>query len=152
MPSRPLVVAIIASVALVALLAADASMNRTLALDQRVGDGWRTVAAEPMTHDRPFVAAPDSVAANETLTFRLRVENGHPWSYSESYRVYANGLEVASGTLEAPARGDGESTFNVRAAAAGAAERGPPGGAGYLELQVRIDDQYLYAGLEVRQE
>lgn len=134
-------------------------MNRTVILDRQVGGGWRLVASDPPTYEakplEPVGRGTERAQANETLEFRLRVDNGYPWSYSERYRVFSNGLEVASGTLEAGARSEGEAAFTVRAEGAHAGEQTKdPSGAAVpvftsMSIEVLVGNSHLFAYVEV---
>jgi hypothetical protein len=115
---KPLVVAAVAAVLLVVSIGVDAAMNRTLALDAREDDGaWRAIGGEPRLETRPVPVGSTIVMAgpDDNVTLRVRVDNGYPFAYDESYRVFFNGREIASGTLRAEPRGEGESVFTVPA-------------------------------------
>ena len=161
MASRPLAVAAVASALLVARLVADASMNRAVHVDVREAGGWRPVASDPYVFDEtsraPSPYGRNLLGANETVEMRLRVDNGYPWAYGETFRAYVNGVEVASGALYAPARGEGEATFSFSASSAAAASE-PGSRAGpdapavrSLVLFVEAGDARLEAYFEVQE-
>ena len=119
--SRPLVVAVTAMALLVASVGFEVLFHRTYQLDVRTDDGWMTIgtSGDPYGVARPRETQGGGVvraSSDDTLTFRLRVDNGYPWSMSEAYDVRVGGVIVAEGTIAAAGRGDGESTFTVRAA------------------------------------
>lgn len=156
MASRPLIVATVAGVLLVALLVADATMNRALFLDVRDGEGWRQIASDGY-HESDARAHPVGarvVDANDTVEMRLRVDNTYAWAYEDTYRAYANGVEIASGIIQAPARGQGEAVFSfaARAAADEAGGRAAPDAPDTRVLFISVDvgGYWLYTDLEVR--
>lgn len=160
MGSRPLTIAIAAAALLVVSLGVDASMNRSLSLDVREDDGaWRTIGSDaPYTHARPVPVeqAGVSAAANDTITLRLRVDNGYPWAYDERYRVFFNGRELASGTLEAGARGEGESVFTVPAKPFwDTMSQRPPGEpapqVAYAHVEVYVDGKTVYGNFQIHE-
>lgn len=125
---KPLTVALVATVLLVVVIGADATMNRDYTLDVQApsasgsGTTWRAIAHAPPRYDdgsrypEPYLGATDiPVNRSDAVTFRVRAENGYFWALGETYRVYQNGEEVASGTLSAPARGGGSVEFTLSA-------------------------------------
>ncbi|HWH09388.1 MAG TPA: hypothetical protein VNX21_09320 [Candidatus Thermoplasmatota archaeon] len=153
--SRPLAVAIAAAVLLVLVVGADASMDRSLHVDRRSADGaWATLASAgevpPEERYAPFPMGPWRVAGNESLTLRVRVENGYPWAYSEAFVAYVDGVEVARGRVEAEPRGTGTAEFEVPVErVAGRSERSPPGEPAMLHgtVEVRVGRTSLHAGI-----
>ena len=165
---KPLTLALAATVLLVVVIGADATMNRSFALDLQApsssgsGTTWRTLAEVPYRYDdrsraEPWMYGPPELEANrsDTLTFRVRAENGYFWPLDETFRAYHNGEEVASGRLSAPARGETESSFTVPAdRILGRAPVPPDAKAPYIGgdgLQVRVDDESLDAYLTLRE-
>lgn len=161
--SRPLAIAIVAMSLLVVSVGFEVLVQRTFALDVRVGDEWRTLAVSETSND-PYrttpVGATDPIVANasDTLTFRVRVDNGYPWAYSEHYYVSSwRGSTIADGELTAPGRGYGEATFSLvlgRIMSEGAlTPEGGPKSAGYrsANLNVNLDEVYLSASFDVQE-
>lgn len=113
----PLTVATVSAVLLVAVLAVDATMNRTYKLQVQATDGWKTFAESPTgeyEYARPYASyAPQTIANNSSVTFRVFAENGYPWALDKPYEVFYQGSLVASGTIEAPARGSGTAEFTL---------------------------------------
>lgn len=160
MASRPLVVAVVAMGLLVLSVGFEVVFHRSYAVDVQASDGWLTIGAtgsEPYTLAKPGETSGGAVvqaSRNDTLTFRLRVDNGYPWSHSEDYDVRVNGVIVAEGKLEADARSEGTSTFEVRAAvffqgAAVEPARAPGVQFGYLDVQV--GSAFVYASFQVQE-
>lgn len=162
--TRPLSVALAAAVLLVVVVGADATMDRSLHLDRQDADGaWVTLASggEIPPEERYKMFADPTVRAddvNATLTMRVRVENGYPWSYDEAFVAYAQGVEVARGRVEAEPRGAGATEFEVplrRLAGAGVETRVPDEGNGtlrptyYGSVEVRVGRMSLQAGITV---
>lgn len=123
MATRALAIAVAAGVLLVTLVIADASMNRTYHLEAQVRGEWVTLASYPFHHrdGGPYYEpvrgqARGEFNASDVVPMRLRVENGHPWGASESFVVNVLGARVHRGTLDAPARGEGEAAFDVSVA------------------------------------
>lgn len=147
----PLAVAAVAGILLVVVLGVDASMNRTYRLEVQAVDGWKTVAEGPVGGEHYgraiYSLAPVTVADNTSVTFRVTVDNGYAWGFSEPYEVLSQGRVVAAGVVEAPARGAGAEQFTLNAA-----QVREPGGYGperatggeLLFLELRIDGEYLY--------
>lgn len=163
--SRPLAVAVAATALLVVVLGADASMDRSLHVDQRdAGGGWATVASQGEVPERDRYAYPigpvagQPVARNDSIPMRVRVENGYPLAFDETYVVRVNGAEVARGTLAAPARGSGASEFLVPVAKiAGGLREGEKAGGNqtgpnptyYGTVEVAVGRVTLMAGVHV---
>ena len=115
--------ALAAGALLLVVLTVDATMNRTYTVDVHDGTGFRTIAIEPNTNGDFYAARPAvgyfgaiNATANDTLRFRLTLDNGYPWSASETFQVDFNGAELARGTISAPARSTGETEFTLPAA------------------------------------
>lgn len=144
--SAPLVVAAVSAVLLVAVLAVDASMDRSYALEVRGEDGWRSFAHHTDAYPRGgMFGGPVVVSDNSSVEFRIRVDNGMPWAMSETYDVSVYGRHVADGAIEAPARGTGVSGFTLDVQNLTEQSRGPEFGAGgeTLWFEVRVGDEYL---------
>lgn len=131
--SRALTIAVVAIVLLIVSITVDATMNRSYAVDVKDNGDWRTVASTPRGDGRYSVAEPVGygsvpVAPNGTVELRLRADNGYPFALDQHYLVRFNGAIAAEGDIHAPARGTGESAFNLSAAkifAAGGPVKGP---------------------------
>jgi hypothetical protein len=146
--SRPLVVAIVAMALLLTSVGAELAFHRTYALDVRDPAGWLTVAEsyDPTASGpraTPLLAHAILANASDQVELRVRVDNGYPWSYSHSFVVSTMGLRVAEGTLTAPARDTGASSFTIPASTLlsglSPAAKGGPGGnvtTAYLDVQV----------------
>lgn len=150
---RPLTIAAVATVLLVTVLAVDLTYNRTLTLELRQDDGWVPLSSTGEPHDRIGPRAL-RVDANETLTFRLRVDNDMPFAYEEPYRVYHFGTLVAEGTLTAPASEEGVTTFTLNATALIDDGRGGPPteqDIHFASLEVEVGDEMLFGSFEIRE-
>lgn len=160
--TRPLAVAAAAAVLLVLVVGADASMDRSLHVDRRDADGaWATlVSGGEVAPEERYLAYPDATVhvadRNDSLTMRVRVENGYPWGYGEEYVAYAQGVEVARGRLAADARASGTAEFAVpvqRLVGGALGKPVPQDDAPPLThhgfIEVRIGGQTLHAGLQV---
>ena len=162
--SRPLAVAIAAMVLLVGSVTFDAVFHRTYRVDVHDAQGWQTIGTagggQPgkSALASPRGAHPVIAARNATLEFRLRVDNGYPWSYSGHYDVAYNGVGIADGDISAPARGVGESPFTIPAAslyAGGTASVEPTKGAPgsnvtYPYFSVEIGNVVVSANFELQ--
>lgn len=135
-------------------------MNRSWTLDAKDGDAWRTYGQAGVVRERdapkPFSPAGIAVERNGTIHMRVTVDNGYPWSYHSDYRVMVNGLEVARGVLDAPARGTGVAEFDVPAhyafdtlAPATPEAPAPKSAMASLSLEVALKDTSLYAFVQV---
>lgn len=153
----PLAVAAVSAVLLVAVLAVDAGMNRTFSLDVRGVDGWVTVATSDEGRGYPRAVhslAPVTVADNGSVEFRLRVDNGYPWTFSGTYDAHAYGEPVAQGEVSAGARSAGTATFTVDLASLTQDHLGPrparePHDRVYLE--VLVDEDVVGGEVAVRE-
>lgn len=163
MPTRALTVAVAASVLLVALVAADAAMNRAYHLEARLGGEWVRVASLPEARLREAPAIslfPFDLNASDTVTFRIRAHNGHPWPMQSFAEVTISGRHAFSGLLEAGAFQDAEVTFDVPAAqlmedgVAWGPERAAPGAQGrpwHPSLVLRVGGDLAHASLAIRE-
>ena len=109
---------VVAAAALVVIVGVDAALDRTLALDVREEGGWRTLATqggEAPSYFQPYRESTVSASRNDSLEFRVRLDNGYPWAFDEAFRVLESGSIVAEGRLTAPAGGEGSATFTVPA-------------------------------------
>lgn len=160
MASRALAVAVTAAVLLVVVVAADASMNRYVHLEAHVEGRWIKVATEPPEHMGR--AVPGYVAfdlnASDVVPMRLRVENGHPWGFSEPAEVSLGSRLVHAGTLAAGARSEGVLEFNVNASQLLASDpRGPvphePDAQAYAHpwFEVRVGERWFGGALAFRE-
>lgn len=164
---KPLTVAFVASVLLVVVIGADATMNRYYTLDVQApsatgsGTTWRTIAQVPPRYeDSPRYFEPTfggEIPANrsDTITFRLRAENGYFWAIGETFRVYQNAEEVTSGTIRAPARSESSVEFTLTADSllgtrpVGADAKTPHIATG--SLQVDVDGESLFGYVTLRE-
>lgn len=152
--SPGLMVALAAGVLLVAVVAADAAVTRTVALEVEADDGWHTLATTDS--ERPPSLRPgDGVLLernrSDDVTFRLTVDNEVPWAYEERFTVTSHGPQVASGTLAAEARGTGEAAFTVPVEEL-ARDQGPrPEDRWFVHLDADVDGERLSGGFEIRE-
>lgn len=119
MASTPLAIAIAAGVLLAVVIGADVTYNRTLYVDASTGPGsWTTIAQDPCCRAYEYARGPSLIDANrsDNITMRLRIDNGYPTVYRESFVVFAGSAEIARGELQAPARSEGVAPFSVPAA------------------------------------
>jgi len=134
-------VAIVAAALFVVVLSADATMNRTYSVQVETPEGWREAGTTASNYE-PYRVGSAEVSANrsDTLRFRLLADNGFLWPLDDTYRVYVNGIEVASGDIDAGARSVGEAEFTLTAerllSQFGPASKEAP--------------QFMYASFEVR--
>lgn len=123
MASMPLVVAAVAGVLLVVVIGADVAYNRTLFVDVATAPGqtasWTMIVQEPCCRSYDHFREPGVVEVNRSddVRFRLRIDNGYPLAYSESYVVHVGGAEVARGVLEAAPTSEGVAEFTIPATA-----------------------------------
>lgn len=162
MPSMPLVVAAIAGALLVVVIGTDVAYNRTVYVDAAATSGqtasWTTVAQDPCCRENDYMRGPGAIEANRSddIRFRLRVDNGYPIAYTESYVVRAGGLEVARGTLEAARGTEGTSEFTVPASAflsyGQSADAPSKGEIIYCcGVEVEVDGKHLYVSPGIRE-
>lgn len=154
MASKPLIVAAVATALLVLTVWGDATMNRTYYVDVKDGDGWRTVAqggdAQDDTRAYPLVSDNAIKIQNGTpLEMRLRVDNEYFWAFSKTFVASANGLILAEGKIESPARSAGVAEFSVNASRVLSTqvfpEKPTPGsGSSQASFELTIAGQYLY--------
>ena len=117
MPSRALWVALAAGVLLVAVVAADASMNRVYHLEAKLEGNWVKVASSQPEwgygREPSLVAFP--LNASDEVPIRVTAENGHPWPLGRDVDVLVSGQTVFSGRFDAPAFGTAQHGFLVNA-------------------------------------
>lgn len=153
MASTALVTAGVAAALLVVTLGVDVAMTTTYALDVWTGTAWRELVRDPYVIDRQYRGPEQALVtanASEDVRFRLRAENGYPWSKDGGFRVLHNGEEVASGSLDLPARSSDEAEFSIPAArliqGAGQYEPKPVGSTDtFVSLYVEVDDKPIFA-------
>lgn len=161
MASKPLIVAVVAMGLLVVSVGFEVLFHRSYAIDVQTPDGWITIGgtgSDPYGLSRPAETSGGAiveVARNDTITFRLRADNGYPWSLSEPYDVRVGGVIVAEGTIAADARSEGESTFTLRAAlflprtTETPVPEKPGSTLGYFDVQ--IGDAFVSASFQVQE-
>lgn len=159
--SRPLAIGVAAMALLVVSVGFEILVHRSFAVDVRTDDGWQTIGATGQSNEpyrtKPLgVTDPIEASRNDTLQFRLRVDNGYPWSYSEHFYVTGgSGVTVAEGELVAPGRGLGEATFDVRLGRL--VEYWPkPADAERTEFQtvsfnVVVGSSYIYSSFQIKE-
>jgi len=156
MTNKALITALVAFGLFVVTIAADASMNRSFALDASDGKGgWILGADHGDATSRP-TGTPGAIPyqENDTIDLRLRVENGYPWAFSEAYSVRYNGVEVASGTLQADARATGTSTFRFDTSRLDSGPQGRDNAvkSAFVYLEITIGSTVIYTDLTLTTE
>lgn len=152
--SPGLTVALAAGVLLVAVVAVDAAVTRTVALQVEADDGWHTLATTDS--ERPPSLRPGDgplVERNRSddVTFRLTVDNEVPWAYEERFSVSSHGPQVASGTLAAEARSTGQGAFTVPVEEL-ARDQGPRAEDRlFVYLEAEVGGERLSGGFEIRE-
>lgn len=150
---KPLTVAIVAAALFAITIGVDATMNRVYGLDVETQEGWREIGIAPMTREY-YGSFSSEVTANasDNVRFRLRVDNDHLLPVQETYRVYANGLEVASGEIAVERGGEGEVVFSVPASRF-LSQMGPrpTGETAFANLEVRVGNEHLYGNFGIRE-
>jgi hypothetical protein len=152
--STGLWVALAAGALLVGVVAVDASVTRTVALEVRDDEGdWQQLASTERD-ESPHRPGPEIVLdrnRTDELQLRITVDNEPPWSYEADYRVQANGATVASGTLTAEGGATGQTT--VAALVADVLDgRGPPGeDRHFVSTEATVGTQTLHGGLAVEE-
>lgn len=154
MASGALVTAGVAAALLVVVLGVDVAMTTTYTLDVWTGTAWREIVTDPYPMDT-FRVGPEqaivSANASDDVRFRLRVDNGYPWGTKDDYRVLHASEEVATGTIEAGARGSDEEEFTIAAdrLLRGGGFTGEPKVAGttdvYVSLYVEVDGDPIFS-------
>lgn len=149
--SRGLIVALSAAVLLILVVGVDASMTRTVELQVEDGDGWRTIGTTGEDHPPRLDHAAVEKNRSDEVAFRLTVDNGYAWAYDEAFTVHAMGPQVASGTLTADARGQGEATFQVPVSSLlGQGDR-PMREPWPVNLETNVGSDWIYASLQIRE-
>lgn len=157
MASTALIVAIAAGALLVVVIGGDVTYNRTVYVDARTAQGgWTTITQDPCCQRYEYHYGPTTIDANRSddVAFRLRVDNGYPLSYQQSFVVLVGGVETTRGTLLAPSRSEGVAEFSVPAEAflgpnstvvpeKGAITHGP--------VEVVIGGKHLYVSPGIRE-
>lgn len=149
--SRGLIVALSAAVLLILVVGVDASMTRTVELQVEDGQGWRTIGT---TGDASAPRIDQSaVEKNRTdeVAFRLTVENGYAWGFDEAFTVHVMGSQVASGTLTADARGQGEVAFQVPVSSLLGSGDQPARDPWFVNLETNVGSEWIHAGLHIRE-
>jgi len=154
--SRPLVVAIVAFALLGVSVGFEAAFHRTIYLDVKSGEGWQTIgqsATPGMGGPRATAAIyPIPLSPNGTLELRVRIDNGYPWSFSHHYDVTSQGLLVASGTVTAPGRDVGESSFTLSYAQLVGAGGKPTGtNVTFASVGVQVGNDYAGGSFQVQE-
>lgn len=155
--SVPLVVAIVASVLLVATIAVDATVNRVIRVEVQDDGEWVGVYEEGAPQRDPYAYAKPlgpfgkgvRVDPNGTISLRLVIENAYPWGYDKTYRVVVEGSVVHEGRVSAPASGDATSEFSLDARrffSGPGATRDPSLNAttAYVYFEVRLGAKSIY--------
>lgn len=162
MPSRALTIAIASGVLLVAVVAADVAMNRKYHLEAFLDGRWIIVGTYPydIAYGRgiPSMVAFD-VNASDEIPMRLRIDNGYPIAFSETFEVTTFGEQLAAGTLTAAGRGTGSAEFTVVASRLFSAggERIPTDKADGVSavwhpyFSVRVGGEYFEGSLALRE-
>lgn len=134
------------------------AFQRSYTVDVRGATGWQTVAVSLREDTRAMepvaTRAGDAIEVdrNGTITFRLVVDNGYPWRITEPYDVRYQGVIVAEGVIEAPARGEGTSTFEIPARTfLDSLGRAPETPLQFPYLDVRVDSRYLSGNFQLRE-
>jgi hypothetical protein len=146
---------------LVAVVAADATMNRTYKLEAYLDGRWILVASTPedvMTREFPSLV-PLPLNASDDVSFRLSAHNGYPWSLSKDFDLTVGGVSVQRGALDASSFQDDREEFTVPASALmtqGAgfpAEKPPPGNERFWSPQIllEVDGETLYGSVAFRE-
>ncbi|MFA5862664.1 MAG: hypothetical protein WDA16_13310 [Candidatus Thermoplasmatota archaeon] len=118
--SRPLLVAVACMVLLLGSVTFEVVFHRTFTVEVHDAVGWQTVGSFG-TGDKGLRAEPVlgthavTVNRSDNVEFRVRVDNAYPLAYSHSYVVGYQGINVGEGTLTAPARDVGTSSFTIPA-------------------------------------
>lgn len=153
--STALVTAAAAAALLVVVVGVDAAVNREFFVDVESGGGWLTVVSSPpFRQEERVVFEGVRVNLSQPVEFRLRVDNGYPWAYSEAFRVRDAGVIVNEGRLEAPAGGEGSATFSVppqRFTGGQDCPETPAGRCGFVSLGLDVGGTELYVSFPVRE-
>lgn len=155
----PIAIAATAAVMLVVVLGTDAMLDRTYVLEVQDAQGeWHTVATgpqgDPYFRGGPYYTGGTSitVADNESVSLRVRGDNGYPWAMSESFQVYAQSFLVGQGTLSAEARGSGSVTFEFNASrAADPYAPKPVDARDIVYLELHVDGQYIAGQIHLQE-
>ena len=157
--SRPLAVAIGAMVLLVGSVSFELFFQRSYALEVFHDGGWTTIGQTETPGDsspRPMTPLAGAIIVNRSddVQFRLRLDNGYPWSYAHHYDVEAYGLRVAEGDISAGGRDIGTSTFKVPASTllgSFAGKVGPGANITQAYLNVQIGTTSVSGTLELQE-
>lgn len=148
--SRGLMVALAATVLLILVVGVDASMVRTVEFEVEDGDGWATIGSAgdevPPRLDRVVVEK----NSTDEVAFRLTVDNGYAWAYEEAFVAYTMGSQVASGTLTAEARAQGEATFQVPVASLLSPEQ-PSREDPVVTLEATVGDDWIHGAFTLQE-
>lgn len=157
--SRPLLVAITCMVLLLGSVTFEVVFHRTFTVEVHDAAGWQTIGSFG-TGDQNLRAGPvlsdHAVPANrsDVVEFRVRVDNAYPLSYSHSYIVGYQGINVAEGTLTAPARDIGTSSFTIPAATllvSSGPKTEPGGNITFVYFDVRLGNIDVPASFQLKE-
>jgi hypothetical protein len=158
--SRPLVIAAIAMVLLIGSVTFEVGFQQAYSVQVRDGAAWRTIgetASDPTRSPTLALSRAIVAPANGSVEFRLRIDNGRPWAASEHYDVIVGGLNVADGTITAPARGVGESAFSVPVSSlvnpnGGAPlKESPASNVTFVNFDVEVAGRQVYANFQLQE-
>lgn len=117
----PLTVAAIAGALLFVSVLGDLAFTQSVTLEAGKAGGDLTLLGRSSVDGRATsVDYPEPIAVNRSdeLTFRVRFENGHPWSASRTFLLSPDGCGPGSRTfavldVAAPARGTGSASVDI---------------------------------------
>ena len=134
--TRPLLVALAASIALLASVGVDLAYGQTVTLDVMDQGQWRTVGSAPIesreypVRSTPATDEPLSAGHNDTLDLRVRLDNGYPWPSARTFQLRGDGCydgarDLATVRVSAPGSASAEQTARVPVKSLGTSFREP---------------------------
>lgn len=146
-------VALAAGALLLVVVAADATITRTVTLSVQDDDGdWHQLAATTDDiYNRPGGEVVLERNRSDEVTLRVAVDNEPPWAYEEDYVLRSSGRNLASGTLAAEGRSTAADTLTVPVDQLLHEAPQTRGGQQFTDVQLSIGTDHLYSGLSIQE-
>lgn len=146
-------VAMVAGVLLLVVVAADATITRSVTLSVETDEGdWHEIATtKDNLYDRPGGEVVLERNRSDEVTLRVAVDNEPPWAYEEDYVLRSSGRDLASGTLAAEGRSTAADTVTVTVDELLHESPSTRGGHQFTDVQLSIGTDHLYGGLSIQE-
>lgn len=146
-------IAMAAGALLIVVVAADATITRSVTLEVETDEGdWHQIATtKDDRYNRPGGELVLERNRSDEVTLRVAVDNEPPWAYEEDYVLRSSGRDLASGTLAAEGRSTAEDTVTVTVSQLLHDAPHTRGGHQFTDVQLSIGTDHLYGGLSIQE-